>query len=147
MVRDCLKSILQLRKFSFSNQKYYGWSPSLNVPLCHSESSFLFIYIYVLLLPSGRRYDSHIKISQTEAVVQRFLFPFSLKSIFMLLISTAATLNTATTEQSFSQKGHAQTQGKSKVLPPRTLPGDINHAGAKIGQEFYINVISNIVSS
>lgn len=63
----------------------------------------------------------------------------------MLLISTAATLNTATTKQSFSQKGHAQTQGKSKVLPPRTLPGDINHAGAKIGQEFYINVISNIV--
>ena len=95
----------------------------------------------------GGRYDSHIKISQTEAVVQRLLFPFSLKSIFMLLISTAATLNTATTEQSFSQKGHAQTQGKSKVLPPRTLPGDINHAGAKIGQEFYINVISNIVSS
>lgn len=95
----------------------------------------------------GGRYDSHIKISQTEAVVQRFLFPFSLKSIFMLLISTAATLNTVTTEQSFSQKGHAQTQGKSKVLPPRTLPGDINHAGAKIGQEFYINVNSNIVSS
>ncbi|XP_058964151.2 uncharacterized protein [Pocillopora verrucosa] len=50
-----------------------------------------------------------------------------------LIVLCAATLNTATTEQSFSQKGHAQTQGKSKVLPPRTLPGDINHAGAKIG--------------